>query len=194
MTILRAASLALALLLLAACNRGGPEPASDQEPAKTTSSAEVSVSIDQEATERQGLKARLINATVDRHVQFSECIFIRSVDSLDDCIRFETRWDVPPPEGQKWLVAIVEIESSGREVSLPVTLIRVVDDSQKEYPLRGMPSFDPHSGSIFFWDLRDARFTAKPRIRVTKAGFTEILLFAIPANTKNVTLRLGASK
>ena len=77
---------------------------------------------------------------------------------------------------------------------MPITRVRVVDESQKEHRLVATPGADLGQEPGLFQDWREYdKHTSKgepPKLIFSATRVTLRLVFAIPANAKNVTLQL----
>lgn len=193
MKILQSLLLLLALALLAACNHVATEqsrPASSpMTQAASTPLAQpahpnqVAVSLGKTSPEAAPLRPHIIEAYSPAAVKLD-----RSAAAPVGVTSTSEPQNESPQSGLKWLVVIVQVEAAQGEVAIPISKIRVVDQSKKPYRLVSYGGTDTDT----FMDFREydkLKMVEPPRlIMKSPAAGKQYLLFAVGSKADGLSL------
>ena len=193
MRILQSLMVLFALLLLAACNRVANEPspkASSPAPLATTATTaqpahpnQIAVSLGKTSSETAPLKPRVIEAYSVTTVKLD-----RSGAAPVGVASTAEPKDESAPSGMKWLVVIVQVDAVQGEVTIPISKIRILDQTKKIYRLVSFGSSDTNA----FMDFREydkLKMVEPPKmIMKSPAAGMEYLLFAVGVKAEGLSL------
>ena len=193
MRILRSLMLLLALVTFVACkheqteqSRQTPSPvpqASATPETKAPHPNQVSVSLGKTSPEGARLNPRIAEAYSPASVTLQ-----RTAAAPAGFPGAPEPQNESPPPGMKWLIVIVETGSAQGEVSLPMSKIRIVDQSKKAYRLISFGGSDTGT----FTDFReyDKYVMVEPPklIMHDPVATRQNLLFAVASKAEGLSL------
>lgn len=185
--------LLLTLVSFAACNRvekeqsrqtPSPMPQASMTPQNTSSHPnQVSVSLGKTSSEVARLNPRVTEAYSPASVRLE-----RTASAPPGFPTTPETQDESPQPGMKWLVVVVELDAIQGELSVPLSKIRIVDQSKRTYRLISFGGSD----SDTFTDLREMdkyKMVEPPKLIMrSQATSKEKMLFAVASKAEGLSL------
>ena len=185
--------LLLALLIFATCSRierEQPRQTPSSTPQESTTSQsnvphpnQVTVSIGRTSPQIARLNPRFVEGYSPASIK------LERTDSMPRGFPTTPQTqDESPQAGMKWLVVIVELDATKGEVSVPLSKIRIVDQSNNTYRLVSFGGSD----SDTFTDLREYdkyKMVEPPKLIIRSPTVSkEKMLFAVASKAQGLSL------
>ncbi len=196
-SILKTILVSLLLLLIACCNQSkqetkGPASAPAPQQAKEIQKPapppeEFQVTIQRKAAKFEIFHVRVVRASSPFRVKLSSPMSPGSLGSA------ATGHEEAAPNGMKWMIVIVELETTQGELSIPMNRIRLMDETKTKCRLISIGK-DEVTPFTDFREYDKYRQVEPPELVIGAAGKTTkttvALLFAVSSGAKSFVLEL----